>query len=179
MALRLNLTALSSLTAVSFERSVYRAVVERFKDKVLSTEGNRFFPGRYHLSGEGGILYTSLTKEIALKEIERHANRTMLQGKLVMAEINIMLDKVLDLTQESTLKILGLSKNDLISSDYSITHAISMTARQAGLRGLIVPSATSAGDNLIIFENNLGKGCLIEIDDISLVNRQVDSPKPA
>jgi len=38
---------------------------------------------------------------------------------------------------------------------------------EAGFRGLIVPSATSAGDNLILFENNLGKGCLIEIEDIS------------
>ncbi len=174
MAFKLNLTTLSSLTTVSFERSVYRAVVERFKDKALSTEGNRFFPGRYHLPGEGGILYTSLTKEIALKEIERHAARTMLQGKLVMAEINIRLDKVLDLTQASTLKILGLSKNDLISSDYSITQAISMIAREAGFRGLIVPSATSGGNNLIIFENNLGKGCLIEIDNVSLVGKQVD-----
>src|SRR3989304_7567149 len=166
MAFKLNLTALSSLTTASFESSVYRVVVERLKDKVISTEGNRFFPGRYHLSGEGGILYTSLTKEIALKEIERHATRSMLQGKLVMTEINVRLDKVLDLTQASTLKILGLSKNDLISSDYSITQAISMIAREAGLRGLIVPSTTSGGTNLIIFENNLGKGCLIGIDDI-------------
>ena len=166
MAFKLKLTALSSLTTVSFERSVYRVVVERFKDKVLSTEGNRFFPGRYHLSGEGGILYTSLTKEIAIKEIERHVSRAMLQGRLAIATINITLDKVLDLTQASTLKIIGLSKSDLISSDYSITQAISMIAREAGLRGLIVPSATRGGNNLVIFENNLGKGCLIEIDDI-------------
>src|SRR4030067_3410217 len=166
MAFKLKLTALSSLTTVSFERSVYRVVVERFKDKVLSTEGNRFFPGRYHLSGEGGILYTSLTKEIAIKEIERHVSRAMLQGRLAIATINITLDKVLDRTQASTLTIIGLSKSDLISSDYSITQAISMIAREAGLRGLIVPSATSGGNNLIIFENNLGKGCLIEIDDI-------------
>src|SRR4030067_2806071 len=166
MAFKLKLTALSSLTTVSFERSVYRVVVERFKDKVLSTEGNRFFPGRYHLSGEGGILYTSLTKEITIKEIERHASRAMLQERLVIAKINIRLDKVFDLTQASTLKILGLSKNDLISPDYPMSQAISMIAREAGLRGLILPSATSGGNNLIIFENNLGKGCLIEIDDI-------------
>jgi len=67
----------------------------------------------------------------------------------------------------STLEMLGLSKDDLISSEYSVTNAISMIARQAGFRGLIVPSATSAGDNLIIFENNLGKGCLIEIEDVN------------
>lgn len=142
-------------------------VFERFKDKALSTEGNRFYTGRYHMSGECGILYTALTEEAAKKEIERHAPRDMLQEKLVMAKINIRLDKVLDLTQSSTLGLLGLSKDVLITSDYSITHAISMLARQAGFRGLIVPSATSAGDNLIIFENNLGKGCLIEIEDIN------------
>ncbi len=167
MSLRSNLTALSSLPTVSVERSVYRAVLERFKDNVISTEGNRFYTGRYHLSGEGGILYTSLSKETATKEIERHAPHAMLQDRLVIAKINIRLDKVLDLTQSSTLEILGLTKNDLISSDYSVTHAISMIARQAGFRGLIVPSATSTGDNLIIFENNLGKGCLIEIEDIN------------
>ena len=37
--------------------------------------------------------------------------------------------------------MLGLSKDDLISSEYSVTNAISMIARQAGFRGLIVPSA--------------------------------------
>jgi len=167
MSLRHNLTALSSLTTVSVERSVYRMVFERFKDKVLSTEGNRFYTGRYHMSGECGIIYTSLTEETAIKEIERHAPRAMLQERLVIAKINVRLDKVLDLTQSSTLEMLGLSKDDLISSEYSVTNAISMIARQAGFRGLIVPSATSAGDNLIIFENNLGKGCLIEIEDIN------------
>ncbi|MDD5435366.1 MAG: RES family NAD+ phosphorylase [Nitrospira sp.] len=169
MESRLNLTILSSIKAISCERTVYRAVVESFRDKVLSTEGNRYFPGRYHLSGEGGVLYTSLTKEVAVKEIERHALRALLQGSLVIAEVSIRLDKVLDLTQTATLRTLGLSKSDLILPDVSICQAVSIKAREAGFRGLIVPSATGAGDNLIIFENNLGQGCLIEIGDVKLI----------
>ena len=79
----------------------------------------------------------------------------------------VSVEKSVYRTQSSTLEMLGLSKDDLISSEYSVTNAISMIARQSGFRGLIVPSATSAGDNLIIFENNLGKGCLIEIEDVN------------
>lgn len=164
--MKLNLKALSSLSTVAVEMPVYRAVFEKFRDMILSTEGNRFYSGRYHLTGEGGILYTSLSKDTAVKEIERHASGAMFLEKLVIAKINIRLDKVLDLTEPSTLVILGLSIGDLISSDYSITHAISIKARQSGFRGLIVPSTVRSGNNLIIFENNLGKGCLIEIEDI-------------
>lgn len=163
--MRPNLAALSLLTPVSFEGVVYRVVFERFKDKVLSTEGNRFYPGRYHPLGETGILYASLTQETAIKEIERHASHNMLQERLITAKINVRLHKILDLTKTSNLQRLGLSKEDLISSDYSVTQALSIAARQAGFQGLIVPSAASKGDNLIIFENNLGKGCLIEIED--------------
>lgn len=163
--MRPNLAALSSFTPVSFEGAVYRVVFERFKDKVLSTEGNRFYPGRYHPLGETGILYVSLTEETAIKEIERYASRNMLQERLIAAKINVRLHKILDLTQTSNLLRLGLSKEDLISFDYSVTQALSIAARQAGFQGLIVPSAASKGDNLIIFENNLGKGCLIEIED--------------
>src|SRR3972149_31987 len=102
MVMRPNLKALSSFTPISFEGAVYRVVFEGFKDKVLSTEGNRFYPGRYHLLGEMGILYASLTEEIAIKEIERHAPRNILQERLIVAKINVRLHKILDLTQTST-----------------------------------------------------------------------------
>lgn len=42
-----------------------------------------------------------------------------------------------------------------------------MIARQSEFRGFVVPSATSAVDNLIILENNPGKWCLIEIEHIN------------
>lgn len=166
MAAKPNLAALSSLKSTALEETVYRVIPEKLKDKLLSTEGNRFFPGRYHLAGETGILYSSLKEEVAILEIERRASRHILQGRLAVGKIRIRLRQVLDLTQTSNLVKLGLSKENLISKNYSPTQAISVQARHAGFDGLLVPSAASQGTNLIIFENNLGEGCLIEIESI-------------
>ena len=166
MAGRPNLAALSSLPVTSFNGSVYRIVTERLREKILSTEGNRFYPGRYHLQGETGILYTSLDEKVAIEELTRHAARPTLKVKLAAGQIHLRLQNVLDLTSAPSLRKLGLSKEDLISADYLIPQSISLQARKMGLQGLIVPSATSAGQNLIIFENNFGEGCLIEVETI-------------
>ena len=143
-------------------------MVENLRDKILSTEGNRFYPGRYHLVGETGILYTSLEKDVAVRELERHASRNVLRQGLVVGKVRIRLKKVLDLTQEANLRHLGLSKGDLISPDHSLTQAISLQARKAGFQGLIVPSATGQGNKLVVFENNLAEGSLIEVEQISV-----------
>ncbi|MBU2574388.1 MAG: RES family NAD+ phosphorylase [Elusimicrobia bacterium] len=164
---------LASIPSLPFSGLVYRAVPEASRNKILSTEGNRYYPGRYHVAGETGILYTSVKLDVAIREMERHDYRAN-QGELVASKIKVKLQKVLDLTQTAILAKLaailakpGLSKDDLISPDFSITHAISLRAREAGLQGLLVPSATKSGVNLIIFENNLAEGCLIEVEEIN------------
>jgi RES domain-containing protein len=161
--------AISSLPITRFDGVVYRVVIERLREKILSTEGNRFYPGRYHVIGETGVLYTSLDEELAVRELSRHADRHALKEKLVAGKIYVRLHNVLDLTQASTLRKLAISKEDLMSSDRLIPQAISIQARKAGLQGLIVPSATGTGQNLIVFENNFGEGCLIEIGTIRIV----------
>jgi len=167
--LRLNLAAISTLSVTRFDGPVYRIVVERLREKILSTEGNRFFPGRYHLIGETGILYTSLDEQVAIEELARHADRHMLNEKRVCGKIYLRLHHVLDLTQISAQKKLGLLNENLLSADYLIPQAVSVQARKAGLQGLIVPSVTGLGKNLIVFENNLGAGCLIKIESIDLL----------
>jgi RES domain-containing protein len=162
----LNLKAISSLPVTRFDGSAYRVVIDRLREKILSTEGNRFYPGRYHVIGETGVLYTSLDEEVAVTELARHADRHMLKEKLVAGKIYLRLQNVLDLTQASTLRKLGISKEELLSPEYLIPQAISIQARNAGLQGLIVPSATGVGKNLIVFENNFGEGCLIEVETI-------------
>lgn len=169
MATRPTLTAIFQLAPSSFEGAVYRVVLESLCDKILSTEGNRLYPGRYHLAGETGIFYTALTETVAIQEITRHADRNVLRHGLLAGKIRIRLHKVLNLTQTKVLQSLGLSKDDLISKDYSVTQAISIQARKAGFQGLIVPSSASQGDNLIVFENNLGEGDLIEVEKITPV----------
>lgn len=166
---RPNLAAILSLASSSFSDPVYRVVPEALRDKILSTEGNRYYSGRYHIAGEAGILYTSLERETAIGELGRHASRADLQGSLAAGKIKVRLQKVLDLTQASVLAKLGLSREDLISRDCSITQAISLQARKAGFQGLLVPSAAGSGANLVVFENNLGESCSIEVEEIGIV----------
>jgi RES domain-containing protein len=139
------------------------------RDKILSTEGNRYYPGRYHIAGETGILYTSLERNLAIRELGRHGARADLQGGLAAGKIKIKLQKVIDLTQAPVLAKLGLLKEALVASDCSLTQAISHQARRAGFQGLLAPSATGGGVNLIVFENNLAEGCLIEVEEIRVV----------
>lgn len=166
---RPNLAAIPSLRPASFSDSVYRVVFEALREKILSTEGNRHFPGRYHIVGETGILYASMERDVAIRELGRHASRAHLQGALAAGKINVRLQKVLDLTQAAVRAKLGLSIEDLVSRDCSITQAISLQARKAGFQGLLVPSAAGGGVNLIVFENNLAEGCLIEVEEIGAV----------
>ncbi len=118
------------------------------------------------MAGETGILYTSLKQDVAMEEVQRHAPADILQDPLVCGEIRIHLNRVLDLTRTSVLEKLGISKADLISTDYALPHAVSLLARRAGFEGMIVPSATGRGENLIVFEYNLGEGCRIAIAEI-------------
>lgn len=166
---RPDLAAISSFGSSSFSDSVYRVVPEAVRDKILSTEGNRYYPGRYHIAGETGILYTSLERNLAIRELGRHAARGNLEGGLAAAKIKVKLQKVLDLTQATILARMGLSKDALVSPDCSITQAISHLARKAGFQGLLVPSATGGGVNLVVFENNLAEGCMIEVEEIGAV----------
>ncbi len=169
MLSRPNLAAILSLPPIAFSKSVYRVVPEVSRNKILSTEGNRYYPGRYHIAGETGILYTSIEPEVAIRELGRHASRANLQGELVAGKIKVKLQKVLNLTQIAILAKLGFSKDDLVSPDCSLTQAISLQARKAGFQGLLVPSATGSGVNLVIFENNLAERCLIEVEEINSV----------
>ena len=101
------------------------------RGKILSTEGNRYYPGRYHIVGETGIFYTSIERDVTVQELGRHAARANLQGGMTVGKIKVKLQKVFDLTQASA---------------------------RAG-----------SGANLVIFENNLAEGCLIEVEEINVV----------
>jgi hypothetical protein len=48
-------------------------------------------------------------------------------------------------------------------TDYEATQAIGAAAFADGLEGLLVPSATRLGDNLILFPDNLRAGSRIEV----------------
>ena len=166
MSRRPRLEAIGTLPTAAIETIAYRVVPAKHKDRIVSTEGNRYFPGRYHLAGETGVLYTSLKDAVALAEVRRHTASLPLSEGLVLGKIRIRLTKVADLTKPEHLNALGIEEGHLVSGDFLPTQALGLKARAAGIQGLIVPSATGEGNNLVVFENNLGAGCLIQVESV-------------
>lgn len=160
---RPDLGRIAAVPGRPFKGTVLRVVPESLHDKILSTEGNALYAGRYHLKGETGILYTSIGKDLALKEIGRHAARNPLATGLAIGRIRVGLQKALDLTDPNTRDALCITQEDITGPGWGLTQAISRSARNADFQGILAPSATGGGANLVIFENNLAAGCSLEV----------------
>ena len=78
-----------------------------------------------------------------------------------LSEIAIDLSFVIDCRDLTTL---GITVGDLLSDlDYSTSQHIGAAAVSLGAEGLLVPSATRLGDNLIIFPDNLRSESRLEV----------------
>ena len=134
--------------------------------RVLSTEGNRKYPGRYHLVGDSGVLYAARREETAIRSFLRFAPAGRVRGGMAVAKIRIRLARVLDLTDSAVLRALALERRDLTAPDASLPRALGLAARRAGFEGLLAPSAAGPGAVVVVFRNDLGEGCLLEVEDV-------------
>jgi RES domain-containing protein len=74
--------------------------------------------------------------------------------------IRVNLNRVLDLTDSTTLSILGLETADLIRDDYQLTNEIGEAAFEQRFQAILAPSATGVDRVLAVFTENLGKSIL-------------------
>ncbi len=78
-----------------------------------------------------------------------------------LSELSVRVRAVLDCRDPAPL---GLPFDDLVhDTDYGAARAIGAAAFADGLEGLLVPSATRLGDNLILFPDNLRADFRIEV----------------
>jgi RES domain-containing protein len=95
------------------------------------------------------VLYTSEHPGITLAEVTRSLASDAMLGTLaryVVTRIDVSLPAVADLT---TFETLGLTLDDL-GGDYFYAQAVGAEANRQGFDGLLVPSCTRLGTNLII-----------------------------
>lgn len=124
--------------------------------------GSQLFSGRYHRglhqfppSQVWAALYLSLTAEASLGEVLRQFGPEMLPelNEYRLSELDVELSAVLDCRDAAAL---GLSRADLIQNrEFAITQEIAGEAIARGMEGILVPSATGLGDNLVVFPARL------------------------
>ncbi len=101
---------------------------------------------RYTEPGQGGI-YSSLESETALAEISHYGAQ---KGRVLVYR-DFSFNKVLDLTNSSVRKQLGVSLKDITSDNYNVTHSLGVYAKENGYDAILAPSARNLkGVNVVI-----------------------------
>lgn len=128
----------------------------------LGTEGSLKAGGRWNPPNEFGALYTSLEAATAAKEVARGLRQRGIDPTAFPPdawwayELEVMLDRVIDLTNPDVLQTIGVSQDSLTGPDLDIAREIAGQARERGYEALLVPSAADPGSkNLVMFVDRL------------------------
>jgi RES domain-containing protein len=138
--------------------------------------------GRYNLGlDEVGAdrafaaLYCGLTQAICMGEILRHLTPATFErlGLYRLTELYVEAGAVLDCREPS---VVGLTREDLLDDlDYTVPRQLAAAAFDVGAEGILVPSATNLGDNLVLFTEKRRRGSLLivtnSVDPQIYVNR--------
>jgi RES domain-containing protein len=152
--------ALASRPVVDWEGRLWRMHKRRYPAE--DPGGACLVSGRYNRGldrfPEGAAfpaLYLATEPEICLGEVYRHVTPELLPflNDFRLSELSACLREIADCRDPSAL---GLTPEDLAhDTDYRATQALGAVADARSLEGLLVPSATGLGDNLILFPQNL------------------------
>jgi hypothetical protein len=132
--------------------------------------GSLRFQARWHRGGSAfaqsqwfAALYTAVSDAVATWEYIRHSRRAdademwLRFTTVTLSRLELRLAAVLDVRDPT---LAGLTVADLIGTDYVLPQTIGAAAFDAGLEGLLVPTATGVGEagrtyNVIVYTGNL------------------------
>jgi len=160
--------AIEACPVVAWEGCVWR--MHKRKYAATNPGGARKVSGRYNRGLDRfpeaesfPALYLATSPEDCLGEVYRHVTPKLLPSlnDYRLSELSVRVGEVVDSREPAAL---GLRFDDLVhDTDYEATQAIGAAAFADGLEGLLVPSATRLGDNLILFPDNLRAGSRMEV----------------
>lgn len=126
--------------------------------------------GRYHRAPDQfprpevwSALYLALSPEAALGEVIRHFTPPLLPqlNEYRLSEIEVELEAVLDCRDAAAF---GLSPEDLIRDyDFATTQEVAAAAIAQGAEGVLAPSATGLGEDLVVFPAQLRSGSSLAV----------------
>ena len=150
---------LGALPIENFAGDAFRATRKSHDPLAFSTRG-----GRWGRDGGAAILYTSLERDGALAEIGFHWSRlTPLPTKPAMLHrLRVTTRKTLLLIRAS-LPAFGIDPVRFGELNYQRTREVGEAVAFLGCDGLIVPSARWNCDNLVLFNDNHGVECELDV----------------
>ncbi len=164
-----------------FDAVVYRSTTPQYakEDEILTGEGSRINGGRWNPVGTT-VVYGALTPETAMAESLSNSRYSGLSAENAMPRtfvaFHARLQHVLDFRQGDVRRRLQVSLDRILHVDWRkecnnglvpITQTLGRAAYEAGLEGLLVPSAQARHDaNLVVFPANLKNG-----SELNLLNK--------
>jgi RES domain-containing protein len=137
------------------------------KEDLLTGDGSRKHGGRWNPPSSFATVYAAFSDSTALAEAKAHFVYYGLDPANALPRTIVAIDaklvKVLDLTDGTVRKTLGVSATRMRGDDWrklnrrgaeSLTQAIGRAGYESGLEGLIVP-ACDGGRNVVWFPGNL------------------------
>lgn len=153
-------SAVASLRAIPWNGRAWRFHRRRYE--ATDAAGSLRVSGRYHRGTDQfppaetwAALYFGLSPAVPLGEVLRHFSPAMLPqlNEYRLSELDLTLTALLDCRDAA---VLGLSAADLLRDhEFALTQEIAAAAIAQGAEGLLVPSATGLGDNLVLFPTHL------------------------
>lgn len=131
-----------------------------------SGDGARRLGGRFNPPHSFPVLYLCESKPCVVAELTRQAERQGVDVDALLPrelfKISTDLEKVLDLTDDSTLDALAITALDLIREDHRLTQEIGEAAHGHGFQAIRSPSATGVDHIVAIFPENLA-GAVLDV----------------
>jgi RES domain-containing protein len=130
--------------------------VSRFhsrRSEATDPGGSLVYPGRYH---DGwAALYTCLRPEAAVGEFLRHSSVGALRRLAIMrlSRLSVQVAAILD-CRDAVAMVLAPDELPH-DTDYRVTQQIGAASVALGVEGILVPSATLLGDNIVFWVSQM------------------------
>ena len=146
------LDVLSAIAPVALEATVFRAVFQGRDPAIGTLAGGRWSPPQTFEA-----LYTSLSAECAIAEVQFHLERQSIfpSRPVEVHTLGIITERTIDISTESARNALGIDSATLTSLNYEVCQNVGHAAEFLGFDSLQVPSARCDADNMVIIVGHL------------------------
>lgn len=146
------------LTQTRLVGLTFRITSPRYSDLQKTAEMSRLYPGRFNTAHVGAV-YVSREPETAVEELRRRAARDGMSladmHPRSIFVIDLLLQRVVDLTAPGQFDAWGLSARDLANDDMQRCQEVADVAARLGAEAIRWSSATGAGQSLAVFVDQL------------------------